>query len=99
MKKYNEKLARWINSTPSSDAGINNIQIPGDVEHLVWQNRYKEPSPYEQDLVEHLLSAFTQDVTELNSLVEILNEQGLRHESGEAWSVESFSAEMERLGY
>ncbi len=99
MKQYNEKLARWINSTPSSDAGINNIQIPGQVEHLVWQNRYKEPSPYEQDFVQHLLQAFSNDVTELNDLVETLNQQGFREESGELWTVENFSTEMQRLGY
>lgn len=99
MKQYNEKLARWIYSTPSSDAGINNIQIPGQVEHLVWQNRYKEPSPYEHDFIQHLLQAFTHDVTELNDLVETLNLQGFRDESGERWTVESFSTEMQRLGY
>lgn len=26
MKAFNEKLAKWINATPSNDAGINNIQ-------------------------------------------------------------------------
>ncbi|AMW78126.1 hypothetical protein AMD27_03945 [Acinetobacter sp. TGL-Y2] len=99
MKQYNEKLARWIYSTPSSDAGINNIQIPGQVEHLVWQNRYKEPSSYEQDFVQHLLQAFSNDVTEINDLVETLNQQGFREESGELWTVENFSTEMQRLGY
>lgn len=99
MKQYNEKLARWINSTPSSEAGINNIQIPGQVEHLVWQNRYKAPSLYEQDFVQHLLTAFTAGITELNDLVNALNDQGFRDESGDQWSVESFSTEMQRLGY
>mgnify|MGYP003457541076 CR=1 FL=1 len=99
MKLYNEKLANWINATPSSDAGINNIQIPGQVEHLVWQNRYKAPSPYEQDFVQHLITAFTAGVTELEDLVQALNNQGFRDESGHQWSVESFSAEMQRLGY
>lgn len=99
MKQYNEKLARWIYSTPSSEAGINNIQIPGQVEHLVWQNRYKKPSPYEQDFVQHLLQAFTNDVTEINDLVKTLNQQGFRDESGELWTVEHFSTEMQRLGY
>lgn len=99
MKQYNEKLASWINSTPSSDAGINNIQVPGQVEHLVWQNRYKISSLYEQDFVQHLISAFTNGVTELGDLVNALNDQGFRDESGDLWSVESFSTEMQRLGY
>ena len=99
MKAFNEKLARWINSTPSSDAGINNIQIPGQVEHLVWQNRYKQPSLYEQDFVQHLIQAFSRDVVELDDLISALNQQGFRDESGESWTVETFSTEMQRLGY
>lgn len=99
MKAFNEKLAQWINATPSTDAGINNIQIPGQVEHLVWQNRHKEPSQYEQDFIQHLIQAFSQGVTELDALVSSLNEQGFRRESGELWTVASFSTEMQRLGY
>lgn len=99
MKQFNEKRAMWLNNTPSKDAGINNIQIPGDVEHLVWQTRSREPNQYELDLVQHLLQAFTNDVTELRALVETLNQQGFRTVAGEPWNVESFSLEMQRLGY
>lgn len=99
MKAFNEKLAQWINATPSTDAGINNIQIPGQIEHLVWQNRHKEPSQYEQDFIQHLIQAFSQDVTELDALVSSLNQQGFRSESGELWTVASFRTEMQRLGY
>ncbi|AOA58868.1 recombinase-like helix-turn-helix domain-containing protein [Acinetobacter larvae] len=99
MKEFNEKLARWINATPSKDAGINNIQIPGQVEHLVWQNRSKIPSQYEMDFVQHLIQAFSNDVTQLNDLVSTLNQQGFRNEDGELWTIECFSSEMQRLGY
>lgn len=99
MKQYNEKLAQWIQANPSTEAGINNIQIPGQVEHVVWQNRYKAPSPYEQDFVKHLISAFSQGVTELDDLVAALNHQGFKDEAGQAWSVNSFCTEMQRLGY
>lgn len=99
MKEFNEKLARWINATPSSDAGINNVQIPGQVEHLVWQNRYKMPSQYELDFVQNLIQAFSGNVTELNDLAAALNMQGFRSEAGDLWTAENFSAEMQRLGY
>lgn len=99
MKEFNEKLARWINATPSNEAGINNIQIPGEVEHLVWQNRSKAPSQYELDFVQHLIQAFTNGVTELNTLIDALNKQGFRSLAGELWTEESFSNEMQRLGY
>ena len=51
MKTFNEKLASWIHATPATEAGINNIQVPGQSELLVWQTRYKEPTLYEQDFV------------------------------------------------
>ncbi len=37
MKTFNEKLASWIHATPATEAGINNIQVPGQSELLVWQ--------------------------------------------------------------
>lgn len=99
MKQFNEKLAKWLYATPSQEAGINNIQIPGDVEHLVWQNRSREPSQYELDFVQHLIEAFSRDVTELNALTEALNQQGFRTVAGERWNAENFSTEMQRLGH
>ena len=99
MKQFNEKLEHWITATPSRDAGINNIQIPGQVEHLVWQTRYKVPTVYEQDFVQHLIRAFGAGMTELNDLVNALNQQGFRRESGEVWTMQSFTEEMQRLGY
>lgn len=99
MKNFNEKLAKWNHALPSTEAGINNIQIPGQVEHLVWQNRSRAPSEYELDFVQHLMQAFNQDVTELNALTNALNLQGFRTIAGDLWTAESFSAEMQRLGY
>jgi hypothetical protein len=99
MKEFNEKLARWIHAMPSNDAGIDNVQVPGQVEHLVWQNRYKAPSQYELDFVQNLIQAFGRNITELNDLVAALNTQGFRSEAGDLWTADNFSAEMQRLGY
>lgn len=99
MNTFNEKLANWIHATPATEAGINNIQIPGQPELLVWQTRYKAPTVYEQDFVQYLIQAFSSGITELDELVQSLNQQGFRCESGEAWTSETFSAEMQRLGY
>ena len=99
MKTFNEKLASWIQATPATDAGINNIQIPGQSELLVWQTRYKEPTVYEQDFVSQLIEVFTQGATALEDVVEVLNQQGFRSEAGEKWTATSFTEEMQRLGY
>ena len=84
MKTFNEKLANWIHAVPATEAGINKRQ---------------EPTVYEQDFVQHLIKAFAAGVTELADLVQTLNQQGFRCESGELWTSESFSEEMQRLGY
>lgn len=99
MKAFNEKLANWIQATPATEAGINNIQIPGQSELLVWQTRYRAPTVYEQDFVKHLIQAFSAGATEVNDVVQALNQQGFRNEAGEVWSSELFTEEMQRLGY
>lgn len=99
MKEFNEKLESWINATPSTQAGINNIQVPGQADLLVWQTRSKIPSAYELDLAQYLIQAFSTGITELDHLVNNLNEQGFRSEAGAVWTVQSFSEEMQRLGY
>src|SRR5690554_5091796 len=75
--EYNEKLKSWVNNVPSTDAGINSIQKPGVVEHIVWQNRSHEPTRYELQLVQSLITAFKQGAKELDAIVNSLNEQGV----------------------
>ena len=99
MKDFNEKLESWINTKPSTNAGINNIQIPGQPELLIWQTRYKVPTIYEQDFIQNLLSAFSTGNTELAHIVQALNAQDFRSESGAVWTEQSFTEEMQRLGY
>lgn len=99
MLQYNPKLKDWQTNKPSKDAGINNIQKTTEPEFIIWQNRAHIPSAYEESLVQHLIAAFEDGVTELDELVNTLNEKGLRHEGGDLFTVESFQAQMLRLGY
>ena len=99
MKEYNPKLKNWLANTPNKEAGINNIQKTQDVELIVWQTRPNVPSEYELSLAEHLINSFDEGVTDIKQLVAKLNESGLRHKGGQPFTVESFSAEMSKLGY
>ncbi|MFW2776775.1 recombinase-like helix-turn-helix domain-containing protein [Acinetobacter baumannii] len=99
MKTFNEKLASWIHATRATDAGFKKLKFPGQSELLVWQTRYKEPTLYEQDFVKNLIQAFSAGATELDEVVSALNQQGFRCESGDEWTSESFTEEMQRLGY
>ncbi|WP_116474075.1 recombinase-like helix-turn-helix domain-containing protein [Zobellella maritima] len=99
MENFNPKLAAWLKNEPAQEAGINNIQIPGQTQNVIWQNRYREPTRYELDLVAHLEQAFAAGAYELDELVSALNGQGLRNEAGEVWTTSNFQDEMARLGY
>lgn len=99
MKQYNEKLVTWLENKPNKDAGIDNIQKPGEVEHVVWQTRPHVPSAYEADLVQSLITVFEQGHEELDDVVNALNQEGVRLETGESWTTESFQQEMARLGF
>lgn len=97
--EYNAKLQSWVNTVPSTEAGINNIQKPGVVEHIIWQNRSHIPTQYEQQLAQNLITAFKQGADDPSSIVASLNEQGLLLETGEKWTIANFQQEMARLGY
>jgi hypothetical protein len=99
MTDYNPKLATWLKNEPNPLAGINNIQVPGKTENIIWQTRHREPSRYEEVLVEQLEEIFASGVVELEPLVEELNARGSRTEASELWTAENFQAEMARLGY
>lgn len=99
MLDYNPKLKTWLENKPNPDAGINNIQIPGEVTHTIWQHRSHSPTKYELNLVNSLVKAFTDGATSPSDVVKALTAQGMLLESGEKFTEESFKAEMARLGY
>lgn len=96
---HNPKLALWLKPTPSKEAGINNIQMPGQPQNIVWQTRPREPNAYELALSQHLISGFKADKITPADLAAHFNEQGFRHEGGGDWDSVNFEAEMARLGY
>ena len=71
------------------------IQEP---ENIVWQTRLHEQTAFERRLAMAMETAFADGVTELDALVERLNEDGVRDEHNKAWTVESFRAVMAELG-
>lgn len=99
MTNYNEKLKTWLENKPNPDAGINNIQFPGDVKHVIWQNRSHEPTAYELSLKDNLIQAFTSGATSPEEIVKALNDQGMQLEGGDKFTVANLEAEMSRLGY
>lgn len=99
MTNYNEKLKTWLENKPNPDAGINNIQFPGEVTHVIWQNRSHEPTDYELSLKDHFIQAFTEGAISATDIVNALNKQGMLLENGEKFTESNLEAEMSRLGY
>lgn len=95
---FNPYLRPWQASQPNNVAGKGAIEVPGQVENIVWQNRAAEPGSYENALGDALERAFTGGAETLEEVVAALNGQAFRTAEGSEWTATSFEAEMARLG-
>ncbi len=96
---HNVHLKPWNKPKPNEVAGKGNIEVPGQVENIVWQTRAAPPTEYETRLGDALEVAFDEGIEDLDGLVAKLNEIGVQTQDGQAWTVDAFTAEMARLGY
>ena len=71
------------------------IQEP---KNIVWQTRSHEQTAFERRLSTAMEKAFADGVTELDDLVERLNQDGVRDEQNRSWTSDSFRAVMAELG-
>jgi hypothetical protein len=62
------------------------------------QARLRPPTQYENLLGDAIERAFAQGITVLPELIAYLNEFGPRAQNADAWTEDSFRAEMARLG-
>ena len=67
-------------------------------ENRVWQTRTHSQTEFERRLADALERAFADGVTDLATLVDQLNSDGVRDEENRAWTKKSFRAMMARLG-
>ena len=95
---FNPQLKPWQPALPNNVAGQGQIEVPGQAENLVWQNRAAAPSEYENALGDALESVFGGGAVTLIQVVSGLNALGCLDATGQAWSEASFEAEMTRLG-
>ncbi|MBT3992304.1 MAG: hypothetical protein HON14_12860 [Rhodospirillaceae bacterium] len=95
---YNPHLKPWSRTEPNQVAGKGTIEKPDEVENIIYQTRATPPTEYEDRLGEALSEIFEADADELPEVVAKLNDMGVQAPYGEAWTEESFQAEMKRLG-
>lgn len=95
---YNPHLKPWLAAQPNNVAGKGQIEVPGQLPNIIWQNRATEPSAYENALGDVLEKVFADGAVTLDQVVAGLNAQAFRTAEGGPWTTASFEAEMARLG-
>ncbi|GAA4471262.1 hypothetical protein GCM10023094_01680 [Rhodococcus olei] len=65
---------------------------------VVHQTRTADPTPYERKLASAIESVFGTGVHHLDGVVKGLNETGVYAPDGRAWTPDTFTAEMRRIG-
>jgi hypothetical protein len=67
--------------------------------HLVpLQTQLAPPTEWEDRLADAIEAAFAAGAWDLPDLVEAVSEQGVTDPSGAPWTIETFRAELDRLG-
>ena len=95
---FNPYLKPWQAAQPNNVAGKGQIEVPGQVENIVWQHRASAPSDYENALGDALERVFADGAESTDEVVAGLNALAFRTADGLAWTVAAFEAEMARLG-
>ena len=95
---FNPYLKPWQAAQPNNVAGKGQIEVPGQVPNIVWQNRAAVPNDYENALGDALERVFADGAETAEQVVAGLNAEVFRTTAGGAWTVAAFEAEMARLG-
>ena len=95
---FNPYLKPWQAAQPNNVAGKGQIEVPGQVPNIVWQNRAAVPNDYENALGDALERVFAGGAETALQVVAGLNAEVFRTAAGGAWTVAAFEAEMARLG-
>lgn len=95
---HNPNLSPWTWPVNIDPAGQKSIDKPADLGNIVWQNRRAAPTAYENALGDALEKVFEAGAVELADVVLQLNGLGIQSPEGNAWTEESFTREMKKLG-
>lgn len=95
---FNPYLKPWQSTQPNQVAGKGQIEVPGEVPNIVWQNRAAEPTAYENALGDALERVFAGGAESIDQVVAGLNAHAFRTAEGGQWTVAAFEAELARLG-
>jgi hypothetical protein len=96
---HNPHLKSWEVPTPNKVAGKGSVEVPADIENIVWQTRAAPPSAYEIVLGDAIETAFGEGHYDIEHLVNRINDLGVLSPEGTPWTEDRFKAEMARLGY
>ena len=66
--------------------------------NIVWQTRTHEQTEFERRLSAAMEAAFADGITDLETLIDRLNDDGVHDEKNNEWTADSFCTAMRRLG-
>lgn len=98
MSDHNVLLHDWLARREDSKGDEASIERPDEVRNIRWQTRPAPLTDYENALADSLQAIFGEEIYDLAGIVRQLNERGPKPPGGGAWSEETFTAEMARLG-
>ena len=95
---HNPNLSPWTWPVSLDPAGQKTLDKPADTGNMIWQNRPASPTDYENALGDALEVVFESGAVELAEVIAKLNELGITSPQNTAWTEESFTSEMKKLG-
>jgi hypothetical protein len=95
---HNPNLSPWSWPVNIDPAGQKTLDKPTDMGNMVWQNRPASPTAYENALGDVLEKVFEAGALELADVIAKLNELGFKSPQGTAWTEDTFTREMKKLG-
>jgi hypothetical protein len=95
---HNPNLSPWTWPVNIDPAGQKTLDKPADMGNMIWQNRPAQPTAYENALGDAFEKVFEAGAVELPDVVARLNELGIKTPQDTAWTEESFTREMKKLG-
>ena len=94
------RLYKWFaqNAILQIGDGMEQESRTQEPKNIVWQTRTHKQTEFERRLSAAMEAAFADGITELETLIDRLNDDGVHDETNNAWTADSFCTVMRRLG-
>ena len=85
-------------ATPTDGPAKGSIDRPGEIPNFAWQTRAASPTDFENRLGDAFETIFDAGIVDPPGIIARLQELGIAHPDGAAWTEDRFLTLMHRLG-